>query len=99
VVANELQVDLYGIDLSSTVSMYIGETEKNLYRVFEAVEDGGAILLFDEVDALFGKRCEVRDSRDRYTNVEMSYLFQRLETYGGLAILTTNIKTVIDTAL
>ena len=74
------------------VSKYIGETEKNLRRVFDAAEDGGAILLFDEADALFGKRSEVKDSHDRYANIEVSYLLQRMEAYRGLAILTTNLK-------
>ena len=74
------------------VSKYIGETEKNLRRVFDAAEAGGAILLFDEADALFGKRTEVKDSHDRYANIEVSYLLQRMEAYRGLAILTTNLK-------
>ena len=74
------------------VSKYIGETEKNLRRVFDAAEEGGAILLFDEADALFGKRSEVKDSHDRYANIEVSYLLQRMESYRGLAILTTNMK-------
>lgn len=98
VLANELQLDLYRIDLSSVVSKYIGETEKNLRRVFDAAEQGGAILLFDEADALFGKRSEVKDSHDRYANIEVSYLLQRMETYRGLAILTTNLKNALDTA-
>ena len=98
VLANELALDLYRIDLSQVVNKYIGETEKNLRRVFDAAEEGGAILLFDEADALFGKRTEVRDSHDRYANIEISYLLQRMETYRGLAILTTNIKSVLDTA-
>ncbi|MBI9048814.1 MAG: ATP-binding protein [Anaerolineaceae bacterium] len=98
VLANELQLDLYRIDLSQVVSKYIGETEKNLRRVFDAAEEGGAILLFDEADALFGKRSEVKDSHDRYSNVEISYLLQRMEAYRGLAILTTNLKDAIDTA-
>ena len=78
--------------LVGVVSKYIGETEKNLRRVFDAAEDGGAILLFDEADALFGKRSEVKDSHDRYANIEVSYLLQRMEAYRGLAILTTNMK-------
>src|SRR4029077_18938433 len=86
------------IDLSSVVSKYIGETEKNLRRVFDAAEESGAILLFDEADALFGKRSEVRDSHDRYANIEVSYLLQRLEAYRGLAILTTNQKSALDSA-
>jgi hypothetical protein len=98
VMANELHLDLYRIDLSSVVSKYIGETEKNLRRVFDAAEDSGAILLFDEADALFGKRSEVRDSHDRYANIEVSYLLQRMEGYRGLAILTTNMKAALDTA-
>jgi len=98
VLANELRLDLYRIDLSSVVSKYIGETEKNLRRVFDAAEEGGAILLFDEADALFGKRSEVKDSHDRYANIEISYLLQRMEAYRGLAILTTNQKGAVDQA-
>ncbi|MCB9765351.1 MAG: AAA family ATPase [Alphaproteobacteria bacterium] len=98
VLAGELQLDLYRIDLSSVVSKYIGETEKNLRRVFDAAEQGGAILLFDEADALFGKRSEVKDSHDRFANIEVSYLLQRMEAYRGLAILTTNLKKAIDEA-
>ena len=98
VLANELQLDLYRIDLSQVVSKYIGETEKNLARVFDQAEAGGAILLFDEADALFGKRSEVKDSHDRYANIEISYLLQRMEAYRGLAILTTNMKEAIDNA-
>lgn len=98
VLAHDLQLDLYRIDLSQVVSKYIGETEKNLRRVFEAAETGGAILLFDEADALFGKRSEVKDSHDRYANIEVSYLLQRMEAYRGLAILTTNLQNAIDPA-
>jgi hypothetical protein len=98
VLANELRLDLYRIDLSQVVSKYIGETEKNLRRVFDAAEEGGAILLFDEADALFGKRSEVKDSHDRYANIEVSYLLQRMEAYRGLAILTTNMKDALDPA-
>jgi hypothetical protein len=98
VVAGELDLDLYQIDLSCVVSKYIGETEKNLRRVFEAAENSGAVLLFDEADALFGKRSEVKDSHDRYANLEISYLLQRMEAYHGLAILTTNMKQALDTA-
>ena len=98
VLAGELRLDLYRIDLSAVVSKYIGETEKNLRRVFDAAEEGGAILLFDEADALFGKRSEVKDSHDRYANIEVSYLLQRMEAYRGLAILTTNMKNALDTA-
>jgi hypothetical protein len=96
VLANDLRLDLYRIDLSAVVSKYIGETEKNLRRVFDAAEEGGAILLFDEADALFGKRSEVKDSHDRYANIEVSYLLQRMEAYRGLAILTTNQKSALD---
>jgi hypothetical protein len=96
VLANELRLDLYRIDLSSVVSKYIGETEANLRRVFDAAEESGAILLFDEADALFGKRSEVKDSHDRYANIEVSYLLQRMEAYRGLAILTTNLKSALD---
>jgi hypothetical protein len=98
VVAHALDLDLYRIDLSRVVSKYIGETEKNLRRVFDAAEEGGAVLLFDEADALFGKRSEVRDSHDRYANIEVSYLLQRMESYRGLAILTSNMKAALDTA-
>jgi AAA+ superfamily predicted ATPase len=98
VLANELNLDLFRIDLSQVVNKYIGETEKNLRRVFDAAEEGGAILLFDEADALFGKRSEVKDSHDRYANIEVSYLLQRMEAYRGLAILTTNLKNALDTA-
>lgn len=98
VLAGELRLDLYRIDLSAIVNKYIGETEKNLRRVFDAAEAGGAILLFDEADALFGKRGEVKDSHDRYANIEVSYLLQRMEAYRGLAILTTNLKDNLDQA-
>ncbi len=98
VLANELRLDLFRIDLSAVVSKYIGETEKNLRRVFDAAEAGGVILLFDEADALFGKRSEVKDSHDRYANIEVSYLLQRMESYRGLAILTSNFKQSLDTA-
>ena len=98
VLAGQLRLDLYRIDLSAVVSKYIGETEKNLRRVFDAAEQGGAILLFDEADALFGKRSEVKDSHDRYANIEVGYLLQRMEAYRGLAILTTNLKSALDPA-
>jgi hypothetical protein len=98
VLANDLRLDLFRIDLSAVVSKYIGETEKNLRRVFDAAEAGGAILLFDEADALFGKRSEVKDSHDRYANIEVGYLLQRMEAYRGLAILTTNFRSALDTA-
>jgi len=98
VLARELGLDLYRIDLSAVVSKYIGETEKNLKQVFDAAEDGGVLLLFDEADALFGKRAEVKDSHDRYANIEVGYLLQRMEGYQGLAILTTNLKSSMDRA-
>jgi hypothetical protein len=98
VIANELRLNLYRIDLSAVVSKYIGETEKNLRRLFDAAEDGGALLFFDEADALFGKRSEVKDSHDRYANIEINYLLQRIEAYRGLAILATNMKSALDTA-
>lgn len=98
VLANDLKLDLYRIDLSAVVSKYIGETEKNLRRVFDAAEDGGAILFFDEADAIFGKRSEVKDSHDRYANIEINYLLQRMEAYRGLAVLATNMKSALDSA-
>ena len=98
VIANQLRLNLYRIDLSAVVSKYIGETEKNLRRMFDAAEDGGAILFFDEADALFGKRSEVKDSHDRYANIEINYLLQRMEAFRGLAILATNMKSAIDPA-
>ncbi|AJE85099.1 AAA ATPase central domain-containing protein [Streptomyces albus] len=98
VVAKELGLDLFVIDLSQVVSKYIGETEKNLRKVFDAAERGGALLLFDEADALFGKRSEVKDSHDRYANLEVSYLLMRMEAYRGLAVLTTNMKKALDSA-
>ncbi len=98
VLARELRLDLYRIDLSAVISKYIGETEKNLRRVFDAAELGGVVLLFDEADALFGKRTEVKDSHDRHANVEVSYLLQRMEAYRGLSLLTTNLKSSLDQA-
>src|SRR6266508_2988312 len=98
VLAHELGLDLYRIDLATTVSKYIGETEKNLRRVFAAAEASGAVLLFDEADALFGKRGEVKDAHDRYANLEVAYLLQRMESYRGLAILTTNLRSNVDRA-
>jgi SpoVK/Ycf46/Vps4 family AAA+-type ATPase len=97
-IAGELDLDLYRVDLASVVSKYIGETEKNLRKIFDAAEESSAILLFDEADALFGKRSEVRDSHDRYANLEVSYLLQRIESYRGVAILTTNMQHALDTA-
>jgi hypothetical protein len=98
VLANDLRLHLCRIDLSAVVSKYIGETEKNLRKLFDAAEDGGAILFFDEADALFGKRSEVKDSHDRYANIEVNYLLQRMESYRGLAILATNMKSALDSA-
>ena len=98
VVAGALGLDLFAVDLSALVSKYIGETEKNLRGAFDAAEASGAVLLFDEADALFGKRSEVRDSHDRYANMEVSYLLQRMESYRGLAVLTTNMKDAVDAA-
>ena len=96
--ATRLRMDLFRVDLGATVSKYIGETEKNLARIFDAAERGGSILLFDEADALFGKRSEVKESKDRYANIEVSYLLQRLESFTGLIILTTNLRDSIDQA-
>ena len=98
VLARRLQLNLYRVDLSAVVSKYVGETEKNLRRLFDAAEDGGVILFFDEADALFGRRTEVKDSHDRYANLEINYLLQRIEAFRGLAILATNLKSQIDTA-
>jgi ATP-dependent 26S proteasome regulatory subunit len=98
VLANVLELDLFRIDLSEVVSKYIGETEKNLRAIFDAAENTGAVLLFDEADALFGKRTEVRDSHDRYANIEVSYLLQRMEAYRGLAVMTTNLRGALDPA-
>jgi AAA+ superfamily predicted ATPase len=98
IIANELRLDLYRIDLAGVVSKYIGETEKNLDRVFEAAESANAILFFDEADALFGKRSEVHDSHDRYANIEISYLLQKMEEYDGITILATNLRQNIDDA-
>jgi hypothetical protein len=98
VLAHTLKLELFRIDLSQVVSKYIGETEKNLRRVFDAAEESGAILFFDEADALFGKRTEVKDSHDRYANIEINYLLQRMEAYRGLAILATNMKESLDQA-
>jgi AAA+ superfamily predicted ATPase len=98
VIAQDLQLDLYKIDLSQIVSKYIGDTEKNLSQVFDAATNSNAILLFDEADALFGKRSEVKDARDRYANMETSYLLQKMEEYAGIAILTTNFRHNLDEA-
>lgn len=98
VVAKELALDLYQIDLSGVVSKYIGETEKNLERIFEMARDSNAILLFDEADALFGKRSETKDAHDRYANIEVSYLLQKIEEYDGIVILTSNLRQNLDEA-
>jgi len=98
VMARELQLDLYKIDLSSVVSKYIGETEKNLSRIFTEAETCNGILFFDEADALFGKRSEVSDAHDRYANIETSYLLQRMEEYEGIVILATNFRKNMDEA-
>jgi hypothetical protein len=98
VIAGDLGVDIYRVDLARVVSKYIGETEKNLDRVFRAAEHANAVLLFDEADALFGKRSAVTDARDRYANIEIAYLLQRLEVYPGVAILTTNRRRDVDQA-
>jgi SpoVK/Ycf46/Vps4 family AAA+-type ATPase len=98
IMAGELGLDLYKIDLSSVVSKYIGETEKNLARIFQEAETSNAILFFDEADALFGKRSEVRDSHDRYANIEISYLLQRMEEYSGMVILASNLHKNMDDA-
>jgi SpoVK/Ycf46/Vps4 family AAA+-type ATPase len=98
VLATELGLDLYRVELSQVVSKYIGDTEKNLRRVFDAAEEGASILLFDEADALFGPRSEVKDSHDRHANVEVAYLLQLMEAYRGLCILTTNLRESLDPA-
>jgi SpoVK/Ycf46/Vps4 family AAA+-type ATPase len=99
VLANELSLDLYSIDLSSLGSKYIGETEKNLKKVLDVVNEHGSILFFDEADALFGKRSEVKDSHDCYANTEIGYLLQRMEAFPGLVILATNKKSALDKTL
>jgi SpoVK/Ycf46/Vps4 family AAA+-type ATPase len=96
VIANELQLEAFKIDLSSIVSKYIGETEKNLSRIFQEAECSNAILFFDEADALFGRRTEVKDAHDRYANIETNYLLQRMEEFDGLVILATNLRKNID---
>jgi SpoVK/Ycf46/Vps4 family AAA+-type ATPase len=96
VIARELRTSLYRVNLNQVVSKYIGETEKNLARVFEAAQKKGAVLLLDEADALLGKRSEVKDSHDRYANIEVSYLLNKVETYRGLVILTSNRKVDLD---
>jgi len=98
VMARELQLEAFKIDLSTVVSKYIGETEKNLSKVFQEAETSNAILFFDEADALFGKRSEVKDAHDRYANIEINYLLQRMEEFDGLVILATNLRKNIDEA-
>jgi SpoVK/Ycf46/Vps4 family AAA+-type ATPase len=98
IVAARLGLDLYCIDLAQVVSKYIGETEKNLSRVFDAAEGAAAVLFFDEADGIFGKRTETRDAHDRYANLEVSYLLGRLETFTGLAIMASNLRQNIDAA-
>ncbi len=98
VIANELKLDLYKIDLSCVVSKYIGETEKNLSKIFKEAETSNAVLFFDEADALFGKRSEVKDSHDRYANIEINYLLQKMEEYEGIVILASNLRKNIDEA-
>ena len=98
VIANELGLDLYKIDLSSVVSKYIGETEKNLDRIFREAQSMNAILFFDEADALFGKRSEVKDAHDRYANIEISYLLQKMDEHEGIIILATNLQQNMDQA-
>ncbi len=98
IMAGELGLDLYKVDLSTVVSKYIGETEKNLDRIFTEAATSNAILFFDEADAIFGKRSEVKDSHDRYANIEISYLLQRMEMYDGVVILATNLRANLDDA-
>jgi SpoVK/Ycf46/Vps4 family AAA+-type ATPase len=99
VIAGDLGLDLYAVDLSSVIDKYVGETEKNLERIFTEAAGVNAVLLFDEADAIFGKRSEVRDAHDRYANVESAYLLQRMESFDGLAILATNLRANLDEAL
>ena len=98
VVAGDLGLDLYTVNLATVVDKYVGETEKNLERIFTEADGVNAVLLFDEADALFGKRSEVRDANDRYANIEVAYLLQRMETFDGLAILATNLRANVDDA-
>lgn len=97
-IARELGINVVRIDLASVVSKYIGETEKHLDAVFDEAEQSGSVLLFEEADALFGKRSEVKDANDRYANIEVSYLLQRIEKFDGLVILTSNARKNIDEA-
>lgn len=98
VVATDLGMDLYVVDLSTVVDKYIGETEKNLERIFTEASAVNAVLLFDEADAIFGKRSEVKDARDRHANIESAYLLQRMESFDGIAVLTTNLRANLDEA-
>jgi SpoVK/Ycf46/Vps4 family AAA+-type ATPase len=98
VLAAELGLDLYRVDVSAVMSKFIGETEKNLAALFEGADRSGTVLFFDEADALFGRRSEVRDSHDRYANLEVSYLLQRMDTYRGVAVLASNLPTALDAA-
>jgi SpoVK/Ycf46/Vps4 family AAA+-type ATPase len=98
IIAGELGLDVFKLDLSAVVSKYIGETEKNLDQIFDAAGTGNVVLFFDEADSLFGKRSEVKDARDRYANIEVSYLLQRLERYDGVVVLATNFEKNVDEA-
>jgi SpoVK/Ycf46/Vps4 family AAA+-type ATPase len=98
IVAKDLEIDLYKIDLSQVVSKYIGDTEKNLNRIFQAAEADNTILFFDEADALFGKRTEVKDAHDRFANIETGYLLQKMEDHDGIVILSSNLRNNIDQA-
>ena len=98
-IARELGLDLYQVDLSKIMSKWVGETEKQLARLFDAAEAGHALLLFDEADTLFAKRTEIQSGKDRYANLEVNYLLQRIESFGGIAILTTNLEGAIDPAV
>ncbi len=98
VISADLELDLYQIDLSQVVSKYIGETEKNLHQIFREAQGSNAILFFDEADALFGKRSEVKDAHDRYANIEIGYLLQKMEEYDGISILATNLNQNLDEA-
>jgi SpoVK/Ycf46/Vps4 family AAA+-type ATPase len=97
-IAAELGLDLYTVNLATVIDKYVGETEKNLERIFAEASGVNAVLLFDEADAIFGKRSEVRDAHDRYANIESAYLLQRMETFDGLAVLATNLRANIDDA-
>jgi SpoVK/Ycf46/Vps4 family AAA+-type ATPase len=98
VISSELGLELFRVDLSAVVSKWVGETEKHLARIFDEAEDAEALLLFDEADSLFGKRTEVRGANDRYANLEVNYVLQRMEQFGGVSVLTTNQESGIDSA-